>query len=167
MICQFCKTREASIHFTNVVGKKVNKIHICHHCAEEKGFDYLKKSNFAMGDLLSGLFESSAEQMESGSTKNKCPNCGTHFANFKKVGRLGCSQCYESFEAELLPLLRSIHGNTTHMGKVPKRFCRQVNLHRRVRELQEELGRAVEREEYERAAEIRDEIKNLRQCENK
>lgn len=166
MICQFCKKREASIHFTNVVGNKVDKIHICHQCAEEKGFDYLKKSNFAMGDLISGLFESSATEAETGTTKTSCPNCGTVFATFKKVGKLGCSQCYESFEAELLPLLRSIHGNTTHMGKVPKRFCQQVNLQRRVMELQEELSRAVEREEYERAAEIRDEIKTLKQCDN-
>jgi protein arginine kinase activator len=167
MICQFCKKREATIHFTNVVGNKVNKIHICHHCAEEKGFDYLKKSNFAMGDLISGLFETSSEQMEPGSTKDKCPNCGMNFESFKKMGRLGCSHCYESFESELLPLLRSIHGNTTHMGKVPKRFCQHVNLQRKVRELQEELGRAVEREDYERAAEIRDELKTLRRCEEK
>jgi protein arginine kinase activator len=161
MYCQICKKREATIHFTNVVDKKVEKIHLCAQCAEEKGFDYLKKSNYAMGDLLAGLLDSAAKAAESGSSKDKCPTCGTNYENFKKVGRLGCSHCYEHFKTQLMPLLRSIHGNTRHMGKVPERLGSRVSLKRRVLELREELNQAVELENYERAAQLRDEIKML------
>jgi protein arginine kinase activator len=165
MICQFCKKNEATIHFTNVAGNKVEKIHICPQCAEEKGFDYLKKSNFAMGDLISGLFESAAGAVEAKSEKNRCPNCGRSYSDFKTVGRLGCSQCYDHFQEQLMPLLRSVHGNTRHLGKYPKRFGKRVKLKRRVVELQEELARAIEIENYERAAKLRDEIRTLKESE--
>lgn len=166
MICQFCKKREATIHFTNMVGSKVEKIHICPHCAEEKGFDYLKKSNFAMGDLLAGLLNSEVKTEKAEKKKDGCPNCGRSYSAFKKVGKLGCSQCYDFFHQQLMPLLRSVHGNTRYLGKVPKRFGAQVNLRRRVVKLQEELNRAVEQEEFERAAELRDRIKSLKESVN-
>jgi len=164
MICQICKNREATIHFTNVVGTNVEKIHLCETCAEDKGFDYLKKSNFTMSDLLVGLVDTSAGTGGKGKGKgaNVCPNCGHSYRSFKKSVLLGCPSCYEHFEAQLLPVLRSIHGNTRHIGKVPKRFRASLKLKRRVIELEEELARAVELEQYERAAELRDEIKCLK-----
>lgn len=163
MLCQICKSREATVHFTNVIANKIEKIHLCHQCAEEKGFDYLKKSNFAMGDLVAGLLNTAAEKSEQTTKRRCCPNCGSSYATFKKLGRLGCSECYDFFKAQLIPLLRSVHGNTRHLGKVPGRFGRQVTRKRRVQELQEELLRAVEVEEYERAAELRDEIRKLKE----
>jgi protein arginine kinase activator len=162
MICQFCKEREATIHFTNVVGSKVEKIHICPQCAEEKGFDYLKKSNFAMGDLVAGLLDSALADAEGEEGKGRCPNCNRSYEFFKKVGRLGCSICYEHFQDQLIPLLSSIHGNTRHRGKVPKRYRDRVKAGRRILELEEELGRAVTCERYEEAARLRDEIRRLR-----
>lgn len=160
MICQICRNHEATIHFTNVVGNKVEKIHLCETCAEDKGFDYLKKSNFSMSDLLVGLVDSSVRA--GGKGGNVCPNCGHNYRSFKKSVLLGCSRCYEHFQAQLLPVLRSIHGNTRHIGKVPKRFRAGLKLKRRVIELEEELARAVELEQYERAADLRDEIKCLK-----
>ncbi len=161
MICKFCKKREATIHFTNVIGNKVEKIHICPQCAEEKGFDYLKKSNFAMGDLVAGLLDSALADTDASGEKC-CPNCNRNYESFKKVGRLGCSDCYDFFQDQLIPLLSSIHGKTSHLGKVPRRFRNRVNVSRRVLELEEELNRAIVCEQYERAAELRDEIKKLR-----
>ncbi|MCK4235960.1 MAG: UvrB/UvrC motif-containing protein [Candidatus Krumholzibacteria bacterium] len=163
MLCQVCKKREATIHFTNVVGKNVEKIHLCSHCAGEKGFDYLKKSNFAMEDLLAGLLGAAAKAAESKKGRNRCPNCGTSYVSFKKAGKLGCSQCYDFFEAQLVPILRSIHGDTRHLGKVPGRFREKVSFKRRISELQDELNRAVEIERYEKAAELRDEIKRIKE----
>jgi len=162
MLCQVCKKREATIHFTNVVDSKVEKIHICPQCAEEKGFDYLKKSNFAMGDLVAGLLDSALSDAEADEGKGRCPNCHRSYDSFKKIGRLGCSNCYDFFQEQLIPLLSSIHGNTRHRGKVPKRFRDRVNADRRVLELEEELSRTIACEKYERAAELRDEIKRLR-----
>lgn len=166
MLCQFCKKREATIHVTNAEGTKVRAIHICRECAEERGFDELKKSNYAMNDFVAGLFDSAlaaAGKVAKGAAV--CPNCGTSYSAFQDVGRLGCSQCYEHFQKQLLPLLRSIHGNTRHVGKIPQRFGQQVSRRRKVRKLQEELELAVQLEQYERAAELRDEIRKLTEPE--
>jgi protein arginine kinase activator len=81
------------------------------------------------------------------------------------MGRLGCSQCYEFFQQQLIPLLRSIHGNTRHVGKIPQRFARQVSLRRKARGLQDELELAIQLEQFERAAELRDEIRKLSEPE--
>lgn len=161
MLCQFCKKREATIHVTNAEGNKVRAIHICRECAEERGFDELKKSNFAMNDFVAGLFDSALAAAGKGSEGDACPNCGTSYSTFQEIGRLGCSLCYEHFEKQLLPLLRSIHGNTRHVGKIPQRFGVQVTRRRKVRKLKEELELAIQLEQYERAAQIRDEIRKL------
>ena len=163
MLCQFCNKRDATIHFTNVIGNSVEKIHICTVCAEEKGFDHLKKSNIEKGDLLAGLMNLAAETSKGTSSSKRCPGCGRTYAAFRKSGKLGCSQCYDVFRVRLDQVLSSIHGDTKHKGKVPARFGATVDLSRKIDELQEDLRRAVEIEEYEQAAVIRDEIKMLRE----
>jgi protein arginine kinase activator len=165
MLCQFCKKREATIHVTNVENNKVRAIHICPQCAEERGFDELKKSNFAMTDFVAGLFDSAFAAAEKGASLDSCPNCGTSYSAFQEVGRLGCSQCYEFFQKQLIPLLRSIHGNTRHLGKIPQRYGRQVSLRRKARDLQEQMELAIQLEQFERAAELRDEIRKLSDSE--
>lgn len=167
MLCQFCKKREATIHFTNVVGNKVQKIHLCRYCAEEKGFDYLKKSNIEKGDLLAGLISLSKESGSGESTEKSCPNCGISYSSLKKGGMLGCSHCYEAYGEQLYPLLRSIHGNTRHVGKIPARFGMKVSVEREIMMLREELCRVIEEENYERAAEIRDKIAELQSAGGK
>jgi protein arginine kinase activator len=161
MVCQICKQREATIHFTNVVGSDVQKIHLCKYCAEEKGFDYLKKSNIEKSDLLSGLIDSSLDDTPGTRKEDRCGSCGMKYSAFKKNGMLGCSHCYEAFDRHLHPLLRSIHGNTRHTGKVPPRYMKEVSGKRKILELREELERVIAEENYERAAEIRDRIREL------
>lgn len=164
MLCQFCRKRSATIHFTNVVGSDVQKIHICRECAEEKGFEYLKKSNFEKHDLIAGLMSAAAPQRERGPrTVNKCANCGRTYALFSKSASLGCSKCYECFGTDIAKVLKRVHGNARHLGKAPRRYCSErTNTRRRIRDLREELRAAVECENYERAAELRDEIDGLR-----
>ncbi len=162
MLCQFCGKREATIHFTNMVGNEVEKIHLCKQCAEEKGFDYLKKSNIEKGDLIGGLMGFSKGSVSEKKPGNICPNCGMKYAFLKKGGLLGCSQCYASFSEQLFPLLKSIHGDTRHTGKIPSRFGKEVSLERKMIKLREELNSAVEVENYEKAAVIRDKINDLK-----
>lgn len=164
MLCQFCKTRTATIHFTNVDGSDVQKIHICRQCADEKGFEYLKNSNFEKHDLIAGLMSVPAVPgRPGGRTASRCPNCGRTYAAFSKSASLGCSKCYDCFDEDIVKVLKRIHGNARHLGKVPRRFCTDgVNARRRLRELRSELRVAVESENYERAAQLRDEIETLR-----
>lgn len=162
MLCQFCKKREATIHFTNVIGNEVEKIHICPECADEKGFEYLKKSNFEKGDLLAGLMDLATQAGSAAALARRCPGCGRTYEMFKKTGKLGCSGCYEFFEKELEPVLKSIHGNTGHVGKTPGRESRGIDRTKRLHELRAKLRLVIEMEEYERAAEIRDEINALK-----
>lgn len=163
MLCQFCKKRDATIHFTNVIGDKVEKIHLCRQCADEKGFDYLKKSNFAMDDLLSGLMSAAAGGAPAG-TRNRCPNCGASLSSIMKAGKIGCSVCYGHFADELMPSLRHVHGNTRHRGKAPTRHA-GARRRTRIEDLRRELDEAVSKERYERAAELRDEIREIESAE--
>ena len=163
MLCQFCNEREATIHFTNVIGTKVEKIHICPACADEKGFDYLKKSNFEKGDLLAGLMNLASQPAKGSSPRKRCESCGRSYSDFRKTGKLGCAGCYEVFREELEQVLTSIHGDTSHKGKTPVRYGPKIELTRRIHQLQKELQRVIDLEQYEKAAEIRDEINEIRE----
>ncbi len=91
----------------------------------------------------------------------QCPRCGMLFSAFKETGRLGCAECYSAFQFQLRPLLRRIHGDTRHRGKVPARDGEGASRFRQIHRLHDELQRAIEREEFEHAAGIRDEIQRL------
>ena len=165
MICQICKKNQATIHMTQQKKDRVVKIHMCRQCAEEKGLDYIDKSNFAMGNLISGLFTGSMEGTRKEKKTFACPNCGTSYGDFKEIARLGCSECYGFFEDQLMPVLRNLHIKTQHLGKFPARSRAHADRIKRITLLQEELERAVREECYERAAEIRDEIHGIEERE--
>jgi len=92
----------------------------------------------------------------------KCPNCGFTQADFKKAGRLGCSQCYQTFAEGLEGLLKSMHKGTKHVGKVPQALRQSRELSERLKNLQKKLDRAVSSEDFEQAASLRDEIKETK-----
>jgi protein arginine kinase activator len=89
----------------------------------------------------------------------KCPTCGFSQADFKKTGRLGCSNCYETFNDGLGGLLKQMHKGTEHVGKVPQRLLKSLERENQMKELQRNLRKAVANEDYESAAQIRDQIR--------
>jgi protein arginine kinase activator len=91
----------------------------------------------------------------------KCPNCGLTYQNFRKLGRLGCSECYEAFKKELGPLLKRIHGSDRHVGKVPLKGGKTIRDTRTLQDLRIQLEKAIQMEEFEEAAKLRDKIKEL------
>jgi protein arginine kinase activator len=93
----------------------------------------------------------------------QCPTCGQTYAEFSRTGRLGCSDCYLAFDKQLEPLFRRIHGSSSHSGKVPERTGGKAKLEQSIRQLSSQLEQAVEREDYEHAAKLRDQIRQLRQ----
>jgi protein arginine kinase activator len=116
-------------------------------------------TGFALADLLLGI--GAAEEIEKGATTQKCLVCGYTQADFKKTGRLGCSTCYTTFAEGLNTLLKAMHKGTEHVGKLPHRAHRALELTDRMRTLTENLEKAVAEENYETAASLRDQIKQL------
>ena len=135
----------------------MQKVNLCDACSKEKGVQ--DPTGFALADLLLGI--GAAEEIEKGAPSQKCPVCGFTQADFKKTGRLGCSACYQTFAEGLESLLKAMHKGTEHVGKRPERAARQVKLSDKMRTLNNHLEKAVAEENYETAASLRDQIKQL------
>lgn len=160
-VCQLCKSRPAKIHYTEIVNNNMVTLELCVECAEEKGIDVQKSGPYGLGDLVAGLIDTAVDGESDRIGKVRCPGCGYNYSDFKKIGRFGCPQCYEAFEVQLTPLLRHVHGGTKHAGKHRKQTGERVSVLRRVSELKEDLTRAIASEDYERAALLRDEIREI------
>ena len=162
MLCQICGKNPAVVHFTEIHDNTMSEIHVCERCAEEKGLHTpATKQKFDIADLIAGMMDSMTNTEEQRVGRVQCPRCALLYSSFKETGRLGCPECYQAFQFQLRPLLRRIHGDTRHKGKVPARDGAGASHSRQMQRLYDELQRAVEREEFERAAELRDEIKRL------
>jgi protein arginine kinase activator len=157
MQCDICKKAEATVHLTQIVEGKMLKVDLCESCAKEKGVQ--EAAGFSLADLLVGL--GAAEEMKVESPGAQCPVCNFTQADFKKTGRLGCSACWETFEAGLASLLKAMHKGDHHVGKVPTKAMHTLALNGKIQELAEQLEKAVREEKYEDAAQIRDEIREL------
>src|SRR5262245_20323894 len=163
MLCQICGKNPASVHFTEIHDNKMSEIHVCERCAEEKGMHTpAQKHQFEIADLLAGMVDAMTHTDEERVGHVQCPRCGLLYSAFKETGRLGCSECYTAFQFQLRPLLRRIHGDTRHRGKSPSHGgAAEETSTRAIQRLHDDLQRAVEREEFEKAAGIRDEIKRM------
>ena len=159
MQCDVCGKKEATVHLTEIINDKVTKLHICEQCAKEKGAEM--EEHFGLNDLLAGLTDlgSGIETELVGAVK--CPSCGFTYADFKKMGRLGCSECYEVFKKQLEPLLKKIHGANRHIGKVPLRAGKTAQDTQTLHQMKIQLDKAIQAEEFEKAASLRDKLKEL------
>jgi protein arginine kinase activator len=158
-LCDICKEHPATVHYTEIVNNKLKKLNLCEQCARDKGLGVT--AHFGVAEILKGLTE--AQQEETTEPEQTCEFCGLSFGRFRKVGRLGCPHCYETFREQLEPILSDVHKKTEHVGKSPSAAAMIDTTTKRLSELNRELVRAVENEEYERAAQLRDEIKQLEQ----
>jgi protein arginine kinase activator len=159
--CKHCGVRPAKIHFTEIVNNQTVTTDLCVECAESRGIDVPATGSYGLGDLVAGLIDTGASTQSEKMGRVKCPACSFEYSNFKKAGRLGCSECYEAFETQLLPLLRQLHGSTHHQGKSPARLGPKAIIRKELMELRENLTRAIKAERYEEAAQIRDHIKDM------
>ena len=166
MKCDICHKKEATVHLTEIINDKVTKLHLCEDCAREKSQEM--EEHFGLADLLSGLADLAPvmEKKEKAAPEVsvKCPGCGFTFQHFRKMGRLGCPVCYDTFKPQLSMLLRKIHGSESHVGKRPSKKGIVRDKEALLSDLKERLEKAVEMEEFEEAALLRDQI---RACEGK
>ena len=161
MQCCVCKEKEAKVHLTQIVGDKMQKVDLCEECAKQKGVN--DPAGFSLADLLLGLGASQEMEQVAGSGDLKCPHCGFTQADFKKAGRLGCSECYNTFAEGLEGLLKSMHKGIKHLGKVPQSLQQGRDLSEKLKSLQKKLDKAVADEDFETAAVVRDEIKTTKE----
>ncbi len=162
MVCDDCKKNQASIHFSQIVNNKKTELKLCHSCAEKRGFtNAVQGGKFGMGNLVLKIAaESATDEAEA-----SCPRCRLKYASFQKAGRLGCDHCYQAFEPQLRDLIKKIHGAETHSGKVPKNMEPVVATNRKIELQRKALRDAVQLEDFEKAAAIRDRIRKMENSE--
>ncbi|MDA0905213.1 MAG: UvrB/UvrC motif-containing protein [Verrucomicrobia bacterium] len=132
----------------------MHKMDLCESCAQEKGVT--NPDNLSIGSLLDNQ-----PKFESSSASMTCESCGTTHQDFKKGGRLGCEACYHVFRPVLEPLLDGMHAGINHLGKIPSRSVERKTVVESEDALRKALQKAVEEENYEKAAELRDRLKKL------
>jgi protein arginine kinase activator len=160
MLCQKCKKNQATVHLTDIVKEEKHERHLCDECAQAENVTI--KSHTPINELLASFVMNQAGAQELADLK--CELCGTTFVEFRNNGLLGCPNDYDVFEEALLPLLERAHGEgaTHHVGKAPSGRTEESDTRQRdLQLLRRQLNEAVESEDYEAAAEIRDKIKTL------
>ena len=160
MRCQICQKKEATIHLTEITDGVRTEMHLCEHCAQEEGIAV--KSQLSLNELLANLLAtqpSDDELLGDSEQKVSCPHCGFTLDQFTKEALLGCPYDYEVFEKSLSPLIEKAHdGKTTHCGKVPSKMPKDTKKQIKLTALRQQLEVAVQSEDYELAAELRDKI---------
>jgi protein arginine kinase activator len=175
MLCNLCSKNQATVHLTEIIDEQMSELHLCDDCARKKSMQM--EQQFGLSDLLGGLVEYGKQI--SGTDKSpvaaQCSFCGLTYEDFRKIGRLGCSECYVSFAKHLGPLLKRIHGASLHMGKAPVIVTEPVapapsasasagkpvkaKAAIDINDLKIKLQEAIRKEEFEEAAQLRDLIK--------
>ena len=163
MKCQKCKVNDATTQIKRIVNGKYTEYTLCADCAHEMGFGNVFDTS--MPDMFGGLIKSIfGSALPARSQATRCPMGGSTYGDIKNTGKVGCAACYEIFYGELLRSIKGIHGNTQHCGKIPRTAKLQSNLNDddntpTTEDLQVQLQKAVEEQNFELAAELRDRIK--------
>ncbi len=158
MLCQACEKRQATTHIKTIVNGELREYYLCPECASKHGYGSF------LGDFgldIDKFFGSFMDTLGSGRASRRCSFCGSSFEDIAKSGKVGCAKCYEEFYEELLPSLRRIHGRTSHTGKLAGSAGTGVRIRNEINKCREELEQAIKAQEFEKAATLRDRIKEL------
>lgn len=164
MLCQSCQKKQANTHIKTIVNGELTEMVLCSDCAEKMGYGNVFSHMFDIGSLMSGFMgEPTTSAL---ATEQRCPMCGSTFSAISKSGKVGCARCYDVFYDRLLPSIKRIHGNTVHTGKKaaapqqpkaePQKKSDRISI------LNQELKTAIDNQEFEKAAELRDKINELK-----
>jgi len=163
MKCQKCNHREANTHIKKVVNGEYTEYMLCSECAHAMGYDNV--FDLEMPDMFGGLLQSFfGGALPARSGASRCPVCGSTYGDITNTGKVGCANCYDAFYEELLPSIKRIHGNTQHSGKVPQSIeytevKKDEECENELERLKHELKKAIDEQNFELAAELRDKIK--------
>ena len=175
MLCENCGKKEANVKYTEVINGDKKEMHLCEECSKKLGIDELHFNmpsldfpNF-FGDLLSDYEENDFLPNFIKEKQLKCDKCGMTFEEFTNMGKFGCDECYSVFSNKIDTMLKNIHGDNRHIGRIGKISAKNnINLNsedkteyknNKVDELKEKLKQLIKDEKYEEAAIVRDEIR--------
>ena len=171
MLCQNCLKHEATTHIKRVINGEATENHLCESCARKLGYDgFFDDFSLSIPNIFSSFFGDSA-LMLSNARSERCEKCGSSFDDIIKTGMVGCADCYEKFYDRLLPSIQRIHGRAKHAGKVPlvtkrkevkEEVKKELSTEEKIAKLEEEMKKAIETQNFEQAAVIRDNIKALK-----
>jgi protein arginine kinase activator len=154
MKCHHCD-KQATVHLTQILNGQMHKMDLCESCAQAKGVT--NPENLSISNLMDKV----ELEVDTSGTSMVCESCGITHQEFKKGGRLGCEACYHVFRPVLDPLLDGMHAGTRHLGKVPAGSESRIHLEQSIGVLKKKLQDAVEKEDFEEAASLRDELRDL------
>ncbi len=165
MICQHCGKRDAVTHVTQITEGEAKQVGLCEVCALEKGIEVKApvSGEALLGGFLATIWKGADLEAHEMVASGPCSGCGATFTDFKETGRFGCAQCWRTFEPAVRILLRRYHGSTHHVGRAPsgRALTEEFSPQEAADQLREQLRQAVESEDFEMAAQLRDRLKEL------
>lgn len=172
MMCQRCQKATATVHVDEVetfiapghADNEVTEHHLCERCASEAqlpGGAAPQKTVDEIWHILSSAGASGASSTPPARPTLECESCGMTLEELRRKGRLGCEHCYEVFEEHLTSLLERMHGSVEHVGRLPGVDEQELARRKAIEEAQAELSEAIAAEQFERAAELRDQLQSL------
>jgi protein arginine kinase activator len=163
MTCEICCIKEAVFHIKQIVGKEEIELHLCQSCAAVRGINTsTSEGDVSISDLLTNLMDIKSHLKKS-QKKVVCPQCGFTFDKFKKSGRLGCSECFVAFSKQIRVLMHKMFGTIQHRGKYPLKLQAYKMYMDDIQTLKIKLDEALNKEDYEEAAVLRDKIKQMQE----
>ena len=162
MMCDECGIRPATIRITTIVNGEKRDRNLCSECLANN--QHIKRDFSNIAGHLNGLLDalkSGAPKPEENIPQIECSRCGTTYEQYRKKGLVGCAQCYSDFREPLQAMMSRVHGHTQHVGRVPGGADKHLSMKLKLDKLRKELNRAVQQEEYESAASLRDQIRTL------
>ena len=177
MLCQNCNQNDATTHIKRVVNGEATEHHLCPACAKKLGYDhFFDDFSLSIPNIFSSFFHDTMPALSRAGVEH-CETCGSSFEDIVRSGMVGCADCYEKFYDRLLPSIQRIHGRAKHAGKTPhytvepdekaadtpKNEAEPQTLEAQIAALQRQMQTAIESQNFEQAAVLRDRIKELRE----
>lgn len=163
MLCQHCQQRDAIMRLSITENEETREVYLCELCAKKNQEVSFVFHPAIVPEFLQALFGFNPTSIEQISEKT-CPKCKISFSQITQAGKLGCSKCYETFENQLEPLLRRVHGGGQNVGKIPARRGVAIKNRMELRTLKEKLQTLIQKEAFEEAAVVRDQIRQIEQA---
>lgn len=159
MMCQKCGKRTANVHLKQVINGVSKEEYLCSQCANGDSSVFSFDSEISADSLFDALFSGGRQTV--GGTRVTCPLCGATARDIQKSGKAGCARCYEIFANELKAAAYRIHGGVRHVGRAPGNHREEMERQAKIDELKTRQAKAIDEQDFELAAKLRDEIRAL------